>query len=172
MREVTQDVYAARMNELLQETFSRTGGHVPERDWSARIKLSADHPDISRIIGLFRTDVEGPESLIAYAWGCHSGDHVYYSEAASTRETGDIKVPMAYALMWDLILWSKRTGADWFDMGGVTRGTHEGDDPLGGISDFKRYFSKEIVRVREEWILDDHTWLASVAATIHKRLRG
>lgn len=171
IRSVVDGSLAGRMNDMLLETFARTGGSIQPRNWEERIEHSRVNPDVSRIVGLFRTDVDGPPSLLAYAWGCHSGDHVFYSEAASTRHTGDLRIPVAYGVMWDLILWAKRTGASVFDMGGITRGTHMDGDPLGGISDFKRYFSQEVVKVRDEWVLDHHSWRASVAAAIHRRLR-
>lgn len=171
VRLVDDPAFSDRMNVLLQETFRRTGGRIPQRDWAGRIALSRDNPELSRIAGLFRTDMTGPESLLAFAWGCHGVDHVFYSEAASTRDTGESRVAVAYGVMWDLIVWAKRTGARVFDMGGVTRGTHTDEDPLGGISDFKRYFSDNIVEVRDEWLIDDHSWRASVAAAVHRRVR-
>ena len=172
LRPVIDFMYGDRMNELLLQTFARTGGRVHERNWSERIELSQRHPNISRIVGLFRSNVSGPESLLAYAWGCRSGDHVYYSEAASTRETGEQRIALAYGVMWDLIVWAKRTGARLFDFGGITRGSYGNEDPLGGISDFKRYFSQQLVPVREEWVLNQHTRRAAVVAAIHRRVRG
>ena len=172
LRPVTDAVYSDRMNELLQQTFARTGGRVKERNWQERIELSQKHPNISRIVGLFRKDASGPDALLAYAWGCRSGDHVYYSEAASTRDTGEQRIALAYGVMWDLILWAKRTGARVFDFGGITRGSHGAEDRLGGISDFKRYFSQQLVPVREEWVLNQHTRRAAVVAAIHRRVRG
>ena len=171
VRTVDDPVFSGRMNQLLQETLDRTGGRYHPRDWPGRIDLSIRKPELSRIIGLFRRDVDRADSLLSFAWGCHCGDHAYYSEAASTRDTGDLRAPLAYALMWDLIVWARHTGARWFDLGGVTPGTHTDADPLGGISDFKRYFSQTAVTVRDEWILDDHSWRASLAAAVHKRLR-
>lgn len=171
IRPVDDPVFGARMNQLLQETLDRTGGRYHPRDWPGRIDLSIRSPELSRIIGLFRRDVDRADSLLSFAWGCHSGDHAYYSEAASTRDTGDLRAPLAYALMWDLIVWARHTGARWFDLGGVTPGTHTDADPLGGISDFKRYFGQTVVTVRDEWILDNHSWRASLAAAVHKRLR-
>jgi hypothetical protein len=172
LRPITDSGYSDRMNAMLQETFQRTGGQVQPRNWAERIALSREYPELSRIVGLFRNDVSGPEALLAYAWGCHSGDHAYYSEAASTRDTGEQRIPLAYGVMWDLILWARRTGARWFDYGGITRGTHTDEDPLGGISDFKRYFSQEVVPVREEWVLDHHTRRAALIAAIHRRIRS
>jgi hypothetical protein len=173
LRVVVDSRYSDRMNELLQATFARTGSAVPERNWSERIALSQQYPQLSRIVGLFRTDVEGPRDLLAYAWGCRSGDHVYYSEAASTRDTGEQKIALAYGVMWDLILWAKRSGARFFDFGGITVGSHADEqDPLGGISDFKRYFSQRMLTVREEWMMNRHTRRAALVAAVHSRLRG
>jgi hypothetical protein len=172
LRTISDPLYASRMNRLLLETFARTGGQIEERDWGERIRLSNEHPDVSRIVGLFHKDVDDPDGLLAYAWGCYNGDSVFYSEAASTRDTGEQRIAVAYGVMWDLIKWAKRTGAKRFDFGGVTRGSHGGDDSLGGISDFKRYFSEDIVEVREEWIRNDHTLRARVVGAVHRRLRG
>jgi hypothetical protein len=171
IRTVDSPLYHDRMNRLLQETYERTQGEIPERNWKERIALSQADPARSRVIGLFMPEQTGADSLIAFAWGCHGDDHVYYSEAASTRDTGDHRVAVAYGLMWDLILWAKRTGARLFDMGGITHGTHDDDDPLGGISDFKRYFSRETLEVREEWILDSHSLRAAAIGAVHRRLR-
>jgi hypothetical protein len=171
IRPVTDPSLAGRMNQLAQETLARTRGQFRWRDWGRRITLSAEHPQLSRIVGLFHTERSGADSLLAFAWGCHGGDHAFYAEAASTRDTGGLRVALAYGVMWDLIVWAKRSGARWFDLGGITHGTHHGDDPLGGISDFKRYFSRRVVKVRDEWILMDHSWRASLAEAVHKRLR-
>lgn len=171
VRPIDDAAFGGRMNDLLRETLERTGGRYQPRDWTGRIDLSIGSPGLSRIVGLFRSDTAGEDSLLAFAWGCHCGDHAFYSEAASTRDTGEMRAPLAYALMWDLIVWARRTGARWFDLGGITPGTHTDADPLGGISDFKRYFSQNVVRVREEYILDDHSWRASLVSAMHRRLR-
>jgi lipid II:glycine glycyltransferase (peptidoglycan interpeptide bridge formation enzyme) len=73
-------------------------------------------------------------------------------------------MPLAYPLAWDVIRWAKRIGARSFDFGGITLGTHGDDeDRLGGISDFKRYFTTERARVGQEWILEPHPLKAAVA---------
>jgi hypothetical protein len=171
VRPVVDASVAERMNQLLEETMTRTGGPFRWRDWERRIALSNENPQLSRIIGLFRTDVAGADALLAFAWGCHGGDHAYYAEAATTRDTGELRMPLAYSLMWDLMLWAKRAGARLFDLGGITQGTHDSDDPLGGISDFKRYFTQRHLTVRDEWILDNHSWRAVLARVVHSRLR-
>jgi hypothetical protein len=163
VRPITDRDVVPRMADLMTETVSRTGGVARPTDWPGRIELSRQYPSLSRLVGLFRTDATGPEALLAFAWGCHHGDHVEYEAGASTRETGT-RVPLAYALIWDLIRWAKQTGASWFDMGGVTPGQlGDTDDPLGGISDFKRFFSKTVVEVGDEWEYEPHPVRAGLA---------
>ena len=141
----------ARVNEISEETFARTGGrflHV--YDWAAIAALGAREPDASRLVGLYRTDQEGPAGLLAFAWACGHGDHAHYSAAGSTRPS-EGRIPLLYPVIWDLILWAKRSGMRFFDFGGVTGGTLGSEDPLGGISDFKRYFTKTVAQVGAEW---------------------
>jgi hypothetical protein len=141
----------ARVNEIAAETFARTGGrYVPVYDWAAIAAVGVGEPEASRLVGLYRTDEEGPASLLAFAWACGHGDHAHYSAAGSTRPT-DGRIPLLYPLIWDLIIWAKGSGARFFDFGGVTAGTLGSEDPLGGISDFKRYFTKTLVQVGAEW---------------------
>jgi hypothetical protein len=163
--ELTSERYARRMSALVSETMGRTGGEDRRHDWKAILGLSARRPELSRLAGLVRTDADGPEALVAFAWGQAQGDHVEYSVAASTRVTGS-RVSLGYALAWDLILWAKRCGAGWFDFGGVTAGTAGSGDPLGGISDFKRRFGGEVAKVGEEWQLEPHPLRARVAGTV------
>jgi lipid II:glycine glycyltransferase (peptidoglycan interpeptide bridge formation enzyme) len=99
---------------------------------------------------------------------------VDYAAAASTRPE-DIRIPLAFALTWDLIRWGKRVGATWFDFGGITGVTEGQNDPLKGISDFKRNFGNNVVSVGEEWVLEprltSHLARAvSAAAALLRRL--
>jgi dienelactone hydrolase len=139
-----------RLDEISRETYERTGGTYDPPDWSRVVTLCTREPAASRLVGLYRTDVTGPRRLLAFAWACGHGDHVHYFRAASTRDT-DLRMPLMYPIVWDLIRWAKQNGARHFDFGGITTGTHDSRDPLGGISDFKRYFSDQPVRVGAEW---------------------
>lgn len=155
-----------RLDSLLQETLARTGGDPNPHDWPTIIRFSTQHPSLSRLVGLFRTDGSGEESLLAFAWGRAQGRFVEYATAASTRET-DLKMPLVYPLAWDLIVWAKRVGAGHFDFGGISPGSHaDEEDRLGGISDFKRYFTTDRVRVGEEWILEPHPLKAALAHAV------
>lgn len=162
---ITDRAYAGRMKALVKETMKRTKGPDITADWASRIEFSTRHPMLSRLVGTFQREIEGPQSLVAFAWGCAHGDHVAYTAAASTREI-NTKVSLAYAPAWDLICWGKQNGASWFDFGGITPG-HFGDrDPIGGISDFKRYFGNSVVTVGAEWILEPRPLKARLADVV------
>lgn len=151
---VDDPALSGRLEQLMRETLERTGGRHQPQDWPGRIALSRARPDLSRLVGLFDRERTGPEALLAFAWGCRHGDQVEYADAAATRDLA-ARIPCAYPLMWDLIVWARRGGARWFDFGGVT-GSAEADDagdPLAGISTFKRYFAGDEVEVAQDWIL-------------------
>lgn len=165
VRSITDVALAPRIDELHRTSIERTGGTTAGEPWESHIAMSSQNPALSRIVGLFRADAAGPEGLVAFAWGCHDGDHAHYDAAGSAR-AADLKVPLVYPLLWDLICWSRTGAAPWFDLGGVTLGTAGGDDPLGGISDFKRWFSRELVHVGEEWSVDLNPLRARLARAI------
>lgn len=156
---------APRLNALLRETFARSGGR-DERlwDWAGVIALSRRAADASRLVGMFRTDREGPDALLGFAWGWWNGESVSYVVGASTRP-GDLRVQIGHPLLWDLIVWAKRGGAAWFDLGGVSPASAAAGDPTGGISDFKRRFSKHTADVADDWVLEPH-WLPARLATL------
>lgn len=162
VRVVSADFPAGTLEGLLRETLERTGGVPARHAWPEILALSESRPELSRVVGLFRTDRPGPEGLLSFAWGCHHGDHAHYATAASTRRT-DLRIPMMYPLAWELILWARRNGARTFDFGGITMGRAGGDDPLGGISDFKRRFTDRMVAVGEEWVFEPSPWRARAA---------
>ena len=149
---ITEPVYAERIRELQGEALHRTGGHIAQEDWHRVLQMSRENPNLSRVFGLFMGEEDTPENMGAFGWVCSHGDHGEYRAAGSTRRT-DVRIPFGYLLVWDMIRWSKATGAEWFDMGGVTLA--EGDEPaLEGISEFKKCFSHEVVEVGAEWILE------------------
>ena len=157
---------APRLDALLQETLARTGGDPNPHDWPTIIRFSREHSDLSRLVGLFRTDGSDDGRLLAFAWGRAQGRFVEYATAASTRDT-DLKMPLVYPIAWDLICWARGIGARYFDFGGITLGSHgDEQDPLGGISDFKRYFTTERVRVGQEWVLEPQPLKAAVANAV------
>jgi hypothetical protein len=165
LRDVLDPRHIARLDALLRETMERTGGTYHPQDWAGMLDLARRQPELARIVGVFRSDA-GPDALLAYAVGLAHGDHVQYATAASTRAT-DLKLPLGYGPAWELIRWAKRLGAAWFDFGGITAGTHgDSEDPRGGISDFKRYFSRAVQRVGHEWVLEPHPMRSRVAGVV------
>jgi hypothetical protein len=165
LRLVNDSRLAPRLEALSRETYARTGAHyVAPWDWTGVIELAQQVPDATRLVGLFRTDREGPDALLGFAWGLWNGDSASYFAGASARPA-DLRVAIGHPLLWDLILWAKRAGAAWFDLGGVTAGTAGSDDPVGAISDFKRLFSKKTADVAEDWVLEPR-WLPARVAEL------
>jgi lipid II:glycine glycyltransferase (peptidoglycan interpeptide bridge formation enzyme) len=161
------EIDAPRLQQLLEESVGRTGGSSQSNNWRALVRLSNSSPELSRIAILKRTDRVGPESILAFAHGCMHGDVAQYSQSGATRGS-DLKIPMSYALMWDLIRWARENGARWFDLGGITPGTNEAGEALGGISDFKRYFSKLELEVGQEWQLEPSASRAAAARVVSR----
>ena len=159
---ITDPALFPRLDAIAVETFERTGGRYAPHDWARIVAIGAQAPAASRLVGLFRDDAEGVESLVAFGWGCGHGDHASYSSAGSTRKI-DRRIPLVYPVLWDLILWAKRNDARFFDLGGVTDGGLDSGDPLGGISDFKRYFSDRVVHVGSEWSFEPRPMQAQAA---------
>ena len=162
LRVLDDERLVPRMEELTRETLARTGGVHRPVDWHAVLRTGRDHPGRLRAVGLFHTEVEGPASLVAFTVGHHHGHYASYEEGASTRET-TLKAALVYPLLWDLMCWARRGGARAFDLSGITAGTHDSGDPLGGISDFKRLFSTTVVHVGAEWVLEPNPVSAALA---------
>lgn len=171
LRPIRDARYVNRLNDITQETWSRTNGRYVRRAWEQRIALCNQLPRQARLVGLFRAGRDDSDALLAYAWGCAHGDHAHYDDAGSTRVT-DINVSLISPLLWDLIRWAKDQECGWFDMGGTLPESAGRDDPRAGIDRFKRRFSKDITRIGSEWILEPHPIRASLAATVRTFGRG
>lgn len=171
VQQITDGSLAPRMNELLKQTMARTGGRFAPVDWERRIALAKSHPDLCRIVGVVHGELEGADKLLAFVYGCHHGAHAQYSDGASARQLG--RVPLMYPLLWDLLRWARDNGAQWFDMGGVTASSFGDDqDPLGGISDFKRRFSDDVIDVAEEWVLEPASLVPTLARGLNRVLHS
>jgi hypothetical protein len=168
---ITDPSLGPRMNELMSQTMARTGGRFTPVDWERRIALAESNPNLCRIVGVVHGGMTGDERLLAFVCGCHHGKHAQYSEGASARQLG--RLPLMYPLLWDLIRWARDNGAQWFDMGGVTAGSlTDGQDPLGGISDFKRRFSDDVTDVAEEWVFEPTSLVATLARGLNRSLHA
>jgi hypothetical protein len=165
LRPIVDASLAPRLDALFVETLQRTGGAYDPPDWDALLTLCRPDSGLARCVGLFLGEGDSPEDLLAYATAFFHGDSAHYDVSASTRDT-EIKVPLLYPVLWDLVRWSKQRGALWFDFGGITSGSHGSDDPLGGISDFKRNWSTEVIDVAEDWHLEAHPMRARLAGAL------
>ncbi len=170
LRKVTDPALNDRLNVLLGETMARTGASHTPMDWSALIAFCARHPDSALFLGLFDERPGVAEPLVAFGVTYNHGEFAEYATAASTRAT-DLKVPLAYALVWEAMRWAKSSGATCFDFGGVTRGTLESGDERGGISDFKRFFSPDVAEVGSEWVLEPRPVRAAFARRVSAAAR-
>jgi LmbE family N-acetylglucosaminyl deacetylase len=139
-----------RLEELYGETFRATGAEPPEVDWAGWLALAEARPDRVRIVGIRPESEPDPDG---FAVGISHGDVAEYHHAASTRDRTS-GVPLLYAPLWELVRWAKEGGARAFDFGGVTLADPDAEDPLEGISDFKRFFCRDVVRVGGEWVRD------------------
>lgn len=164
---IEDPAYADKLAALLEDSFRRTGGTPVPLPWKTILRRSGRSPNRSRVIGLFRPGEISPDSLLAFAWGCVNGNYVTYEAGASAREEGLGNLPLAYAPVWNLIAWAKGIGAQWFDFGGVSAvGESAMDDPLSGITDFKRFFCERVIEVRDEWTLEPRPVRARIARTV------
>ena len=140
---------APRLRELELQAFGRTAGAATQLPWPELIEFCNAHPGLARLVSLVRTDCDGPEALVAFALGLNHGDHVEYSAAGSTRPP-DLKMPLGYALAWDLMEWARSVGAQWFDFGGIAPDPAT-DGVRHRIHDFKRAFEGDVVEVSQSW---------------------
>ena len=170
VRVLTDDRYAGRITELELRAIRRTQGTSPAQNWPAILSLSRQYPELSRVVGLFSSaDNEEPEALLGFAWGCLNATSGEYRAGGTAHHPG-LKVSISHRLLRDLILWSRRNGACWFDMGGVTVGEPDWH-PLHGVSVFKRHFTHHLEDVGEEWSLEPHPMRARFVRWLGGQIR-
>jgi hypothetical protein len=167
LRPIRDAADAPRMNALMRETLGRTGATHVERDYAPVIAFANAEPGLSRLVGLYRTDGPRQDALIAFAWGLNNVDHVAYDMGASARVPEFKSLSLGYPLLWDLIAWARDLGAGWFDYGGVPADDADAAH-LERISDFKRRFERQAVRVAEEWVLTPHRARAAIATAVSR----
>lgn len=162
--ELDGNLHVPVLDELLRETFERTGGAAPVQHWGKLTALAKAAPTRLRLFGMTLAEEGTAPRLVAFARIVRHGTFAVYETAASTR-LADRRVPMMYPIIWESLAWARDTGATWFDFGGVTAGTSDTtEDPVGGISEFKRNFGGELLEVGEDWSLD--------VAPVRERLAG
>lgn len=151
VRAIMDERLAPRLDALVRETMQRSSGPQLEHDWERLIAYSREHPRHSRIAGMFLNGREDPESLVAFRWCGNHGPYVEDLVAASTRLKPPL--PLMHAVAWDMLHWGHEVGAKWFDFGGIPSPDTPPDSPLHGIAAFKRMFSKQETRIREQMVM-------------------
>lgn len=111
------------------------------------------------------------EKPLSFAAAVLHGDVAEYAHAGST-ERSRVRVPVLYAPTWNLMTWARQAGARWWDFGGVSGGaTAVGeDDPRAGINAFKLHFSKNVIEVGREWVLEPRPRLAKLTSSVRSLL--
>ena len=172
VRTIDEPTLTPRLATLERDAFTRTGGRPEDTDWPALLEYARQHPRLVRVVGVFDPTDDSSESLVGFATARAHGDHVEYAAGAIARRFG-AKVSLGYPLVWSLVEWAHALGVSWFDFGGVTA-TPSGDydDPLRGISDFKRHFGGTEIEVGDEWVLNVAPVRSAVAEAIGRTARA
>lgn len=151
-----------RMNELLQETFQRTGSEYDPVDWPGIMAICDESPNLARLVGAFDGPGRSPQNLLAFALATKHGESVLYDISASTRET-NIRLPLLYPIIWDQIQWAKGVHASWFDMNGITACGPDSENAMSRISSFKLGFGGSELKFGEEWVFEPSAAKAMIA---------
>jgi hypothetical protein len=149
LRTITDSCFQQRCETALVESFRRTGVVRRYVDLSTDFAVARERPDLARIIGLFLK--ERPDELLAFAIGHRHGMSATFESGGSYFDPALRKLQFNQLLLWELFLWAREQGSTVFDLGGVTDGG--ADDPLAGISEFKRHLATEESEVGREMII-------------------
>jgi hypothetical protein len=156
---ITDRRQAPQLADILRSTLARSGGAKVERDWQRLIDAACSFPSEAALIGASLPADESGRQLVAFGLAFRDGPIAHYDLAGSLRVEG-VKIPLLYPVLWQLIRWARGAGAHTFDLGGVLP---EASEHLRGISDFKRWFSKQESAFGEEWVYHPSKLKASIA---------
>ena len=131
------------------DAFHRTTAQEYNYDFESLFQTLEDFPETAAALGFFLSD--DPGSPKAFVAGVASGPLFEYIMAGSRSDPRLRRHPFNQNLLWRLLEIAKARGALIFDMGGITEGGP--DDPLAGISDFKRHFPGFEVSIGRERLL-------------------
>jgi hypothetical protein len=146
LRSIADPAFVRRCQEAERAAFVRTGGKTAGYDFETHFRLANEKPDRAFAFGLFLPS--RPNELLAFVTGVRHGKVAEYQSAGSFSDPELRQVPFNYFLIWELILWARKSGAELFDLGGVSAGGD--DDPLAGITRFKRYLCDHEVEIGRE----------------------
>jgi len=165
-----------RLKQIKQASYARHGSVPPPLPFAGFVETASAHPDAFSLIGLYRDDVIGADSLIAFEFTSFDGRLATSEHAGmvSTRVDGR-SVPGGYATLWESIRWAIRRGAVAFDLGGISMPGDSTYEATRTIAQFKRNFGGEIVTgLEREFVKRPNTFTArlmNALASVAGRLR-
>jgi len=146
IKRLTEPKYIERCREATNVSRRKTGAPETQYDFEAVFSLARWMPNRARVVGLFLED--RPQELLAYAIGLDHGDHAEVSAAGALLDPDLRSMPFNYFLFAELAEWARSQGHAFLDLGGITEGGPQ--DPLQGITRFKRSLSQEEVEIGRE----------------------
>lgn len=148
IRRLTEPACLADLQRALDAAFARTGAVSSAFDFEPYFRASQGAPDKVLILGLYLKT--RPDELLAYSIDVRHGAMVEAVSSGSLPDPELRKLHFNYFLFWEKILWARDGASKTLDLGGVTAG--EPNDPLAGISRFKRQFTGNEATVNHERI--------------------
>jgi hypothetical protein len=145
LREQIPDLQSA-----FNDSFYRSSDRRYDYDFESLFGILEKSPDAAAAFGFFLSD--DWNSPRAFITGVASPPLFEYSAAGSRSDVRLRQFKFNYILLWKLVETAKVRGALTFDMGGITDGGP--DDPLAGISDFKRRFPGFEANIGRERLLE------------------
>ena len=137
------------LQAALSDSFRRSTDQRFVYDFESLFRVLEKFPESAAAFGFFLSDDwSSPQAFIS---GVASAPLFEYTTAGSRSNARLRQFPFNYVLLWRLVEAAKARAALVFDMGGITEGSP--DDPLAGISDFKRRFPGFEVNIGREGLL-------------------
>ncbi len=148
--ELASREHIPELQSALNDSFQRSSSEQYNYDFDGLFTILEQSPEAAAAFGFFlSSDWDSPKAFVS---GVASPPLFEYTIAGSRSDAQLRLFKFNYILLWRLVESAKARGALTFDMGGITDGSP--DDPLAGISDFKRRFPGFEVSVGRERLLE------------------
>lgn len=147
VRPVVSPGDAVSLERLAAEAFRRHGAEPLPIDGAALLSGQGEH---QIVLGAYLQNANG-ERLVGFALFRRFGEVAVYDVAGSSRSPELGRLPVAYPLLWEGLLWARNAGCHTMDLGGVPAADAVGD-PRAGIAAFKAGFGGMRVTIGGEWI--------------------
>jgi hypothetical protein len=124
------------LERSLRESFQRSTNSTAEFQFASFFSNESTIAPNITLLGFYKAEnLTDPQAFIS---GVKHGPVAEFSVGGSLSDPELRKFPFNHVLMWKLIEQQKQLGTSTLDMGGITAGNE--DDPMAGISAFKRNF--------------------------------